>query len=141
MAIGSRLDVSVEPGALAGRYLRSYWQPVFVSSELAVGAAKPLRILGGEYTLYRGESGAAHIVSFRCAHRGTQLSVGFVRGDALQCLYHGWTYRADGACIAQPAEPQPYCEKTPIRSYPTQDYLGFVFAYLGEGDPPELPRF
>lgn len=141
MAIGSDLDVRTGPGTLAGRYLRSYWQPVFVSSELPVGAAKPLHILGEDYTLYRGEGGAAHVVAFRCAHRGTQLSVGFVRGEALQCLYHGWTYAADGTCIAQPAEPKPYCAKTPIRSYPARDYLGFVFAYLGEGEAPELPRF
>lgn len=141
MAIGSDLDVRTGPETLAGRYLRSYWQPVFVSSELRPGAAKPLLILGENYTLYRGESGSPHVVGFRCAHRGTQLSVGFVRGDALQCLYHGWTYAADGTCIAQPAEPKPYCDKTPIRSYPAQDYIGFIFAYLGDGAPPPLPRF
>ena len=28
-----------------------------------------------------------------------------------------------------------------IRSYPVQDYLGLVFAYLGEGEPPPLPHF
>src|SRR5262249_18847212 len=26
-------------------------------------------------------------------------------------------------------------------SYPTREYLGLIFAYLGEGAPPELPRY
>ncbi|HEY7061857.1 MAG TPA: iron-sulfur containing oxygenase, partial [Chloroflexota bacterium] len=25
--------------------------------------------------------------------------------------------------------------------YPTQEYMGLIFAYLGEGDPPPLPRY
>jgi len=28
-----------------------------------------------------------------------------------------------------------------IRSYPTREYLGFIFAYLGEGEPPAFPRY
>jgi 5,5'-dehydrodivanillate O-demethylase oxygenase subunit len=68
------------PGRLAGRYLRSYWQPVFRSEELPAGRAKPIRIMSEDFTLYRGESGTPHVVGFRCAHRGTQLSTGWVEG-------------------------------------------------------------
>jgi 5,5'-dehydrodivanillate O-demethylase len=28
-----------------------------------------------------------------------------------------------------------------IASYPTEEYLGLIFAYLGEGEPPPLPRY
>jgi 5,5'-dehydrodivanillate O-demethylase len=64
------------PGTLAGRYLRSFWQPVHNVRDLAAGRAKPLKIMSEEFTLYRGESGEPHLVAFRCAHRGTQLSTG-----------------------------------------------------------------
>jgi 5,5'-dehydrodivanillate O-demethylase len=40
-----------------------------------------------------------------------------------------------------PAEPHPFCERIRIGSYPTQEYLGLIFAYLGEGEPPPLRRF
>jgi 5,5'-dehydrodivanillate O-demethylase len=82
-----------------------------------------------------------HLVAFRCAHRGTQLSTGWVEGDDLRCFYHGWKYNGDGQCIEQPAEPEPFCNRIKIRSYPIQEYLGLVFAYLGEGEPPPLPRY
>ena len=46
-----------EPGTLAGRYLRSVWQPVYRAKDLAAGEAIPLRIMSEDFTLYRGESG------------------------------------------------------------------------------------
>jgi 5,5'-dehydrodivanillate O-demethylase oxygenase subunit len=129
------------PGTLAGRYLRLFWQPVFISADLPNGRTKPIRIMSEDFTLYRGESGDAHMVAFRCAHRGTQLSTGWVEGDEIRCFYHGWKYGPDGQCIEQPAEPEPFCNRIKIRSYPVQEYLGLIFAYLGEGEPPELPRY
>src|SRR5687768_11017837 len=133
--------VHVGPGTVAGRYLRAFWQPIALASDLKPGRALPLRMFGEDFTIYRGESGAAHLVAFRCAHRGTQLSTGWVEGDELRCFYHGWKYGPDGQCTEQPAEPEPFCDRIRIRSYPVQEYLGIVFAYLGEGEQPALPRY
>ena len=58
-----------------------------------------------DFTLYRGESGSPHCVAFRCAHRGTQLSTGWVEGDELRCFYHGWKYDVDGRCVDLPTMP------------------------------------
>jgi 5,5'-dehydrodivanillate O-demethylase oxygenase subunit len=129
------------PGTLAGRYLRMFWQPVALGEELAAGRAKPIRIMSEDFTLYRGDVGRAHAVAFRCAHRGTQLSTGWVEGDNLRCFYHGWVYGPDGQCVEQPAEPEPFCNRIRIRSYPVEEYLGLIFVYLGEGAPPEFPRY
>src|SRR4029453_17944066 len=57
------------------------------------------------------------------------------------CFYHGWAYGPDGQCVEQPAEPEPFCSRIRIKSYPTREYLGFIFAYLGEGEAPELPQY
>ncbi|MBM2812968.1 MAG: pobA 2 [Chloroflexi bacterium] len=43
--------------------------------------------------------------------------------------------------MEQPGEPDPFCERIRIRGFPTQEYLGLIFAYLGEGEPPSLPRY
>jgi len=129
------------PRTLAGRYMRTFWQPVYRSQDLPPGDVKPIRILGEDLTLYRGESGAAHLVGFRCRHRGAQLSVGWVEQDEIRCFYHGWKYDARGRCTEQPAEPKPFCRDVKIKSYPVQEYLGLIFAFLGEGEPPELERY
>src|SRR5919202_5128287 len=91
------------PGTLAGRFMRRFWQPVYLARELAPGYAKPIKIMSEEFTLYRGEDGAPHVVAFRCAHRGTQLSTGWVEGDCIRCFYHGWKYDGSGQCVEMPA--------------------------------------
>jgi len=130
-----------EPGTLAGRYLRSFWQPVWRAKDLPAGEAVPLRIMSEDSTLYRGETGTPHVVAFRCAHRGTQLSAGWVEGDCLRCFYHGWKYESSGKCVEQPGEDASFKSKIKIRSYPTEEYLGLIFVYFGEGATPPFPRY
>ena len=133
--------VHTGPGTLAGRFMRRFWHPIYRSASLLAGRGVPIRIMSEDFTLYRGESGVPHLLAFRCAHRGTQLSTGWVEGDTLRCFYHGWVYGPDGQCLEQPAEPVPFCQRIKIRSYPTQEYLGLVFAYLGAEESPVLPRY
>ena len=133
--------VHTGPETLAGRFLRRFWQPVACSHELGAGQALPIRILSEDFTLYRGASGTAHLVGNRCAHRGTQLSAGWVEEDCIRCFYHGWKYDGAGQCVEQPAEGESFASKVRIASYPVKEYIGLVFAYLGEGEAPSLPRY
>src|ERR1051325_7895700 len=129
------------PGTLAGRYMRKFWHPVYRAEDLKPGWAKPIKILGEQFTLYRGETGTPHVVDFRCPHRLTQLSVGWVEGDSIRCRVHGWKYDSTGQCTEQPAEKESFAEKIRIRSYPTQEYLKLIFVYFGDGEPPPLPGY
>jgi len=134
--------VSAKPDTTGGKYLRKFWQPVALSREIEAGKAMPLRIMEEKFTLYRGETDTAHVVGYRCAHRATQLSTGWVKDDCIQCMYHGWTYDGDGNCVARPGEkPAGPFERANIPAYPTQEHLGVIFAYFGEGEPPEFPPF
>ncbi|MGH7928781.1 MAG: Rieske 2Fe-2S domain-containing protein, partial [Candidatus Binatia bacterium] len=91
--------ICTAPGTLAGRYMRKFWQPVYRAEDLLPGKAKPIRIMSENFTLYRGSGGTSHVVGFRCAHRGTQLSAGWVEGDSIRCMYHGWLYNSTGQCV------------------------------------------
>lgn len=91
-----------------------FWQPVRLAADLQPGRALPIRIMSEDFTLYRGEArpdlsrlpegvgadgageGRPHLVAFRCAHRGTRLSTGWLEGDNLRCFYHGWAYEGTG---------------------------------------------
>ena len=128
------------PGTLAGRYLRSYWQPVFHADQLGTGRARLVRVMGEEFNLYRDQDGVAHLTQPRCPHRGMLLSAAYIEAGGLRCFYHGWKFDGDGRCVEQPAEPKPFCEKISLRTDPTREYLGLIFAFLGEGEPPAFPR-
>jgi nitrite reductase/ring-hydroxylating ferredoxin subunit len=93
-----------------------------------------------DFTLYRGESGRRSR-RFRCPHRQSTLSVGWVEQDCIRCRFHGWKFDGSGQCVEQPAEKDAFTEKVRIRSCPTEEYLGLIFVYFGEGDAPSLPRY
>jgi 5,5'-dehydrodivanillate O-demethylase len=133
--------VATGPGTLAGSYLRRFWLPIHRAEELRPGEAKPIEIMSERFTLYRGAGGAPHVVGFRCPHRGTQLSTGWVEGDCIRCVYHGWLFNSAGQCTEQPAENTSFASKIRIRGCPTREYLGLIFAYFGEGEAPTFPRF
>jgi 5,5'-dehydrodivanillate O-demethylase len=133
--------VHTGPGTAAGRFMRTFWQPVFVSKDLEPGHAKPIRLMSEDFTLYRGESGRAYVVDFRCAHRQTQLSAGWVEEECIRCFYHGWKYDGTGQCVEIPGEEKSVAERVRLRSYPVEEYLGLIFAYIGAGDPPPMPRY
>lgn len=129
------------PGTIAGKYMRRFWHPVMIASDLANNKAKPLHVLGESFTIYRGGDGIARLTDFRCPHRGTQMNTGTVEGDSLRCGYHGWRFDGTGRCVEQPGEPQPFLDKVSMKSYPVEEYLGLIFCYLGEGEPPPMPRY
>ena len=133
---------SAGPNTSGGRFLRQFWQPVSLSSALPAGRAKPILIMGQQFTLYRGESGLAHVVGHRCAHRSTQLSTGWIKGDCIQCMYHGWTFDGEGQCVERPGEdppgPMPIIR---IPAYPTREHLDLIYVYLGSGEVPAFPPF
>ncbi|MDX1484276.1 MAG: Rieske 2Fe-2S domain-containing protein [Alphaproteobacteria bacterium] len=131
--------VAVGPGSLAGRYLRMFWQPVYLSENLMPGRPVPIHVMAEDFTLYRGESGTPYLVGAHCPHRGLVLSAGRVVGEDIQCFYHGWTFDGCGRCVAQPAEHPGFADRVTIPAYPTREYQGLVFAYLGAGEAPRFP--
>lgn len=141
---GERFDLLTQTGAHTemGRLLRRFWHPVALSRHVAPGSAIPLRVLGEELTLYRGASAKAYLVGGRCAHRRTELHTGWVEGERIRCIYHGWQYDGSGQCTHRPAENDPGLPRCRIPAYPVHEYCGLVFAWLGEAPAPEfdLPR-
>lgn len=81
------------------------WTPVALSADLPAGTVIPARIPAGSIALWRSESGRLSASADRCPHRGMSLSHGFVRGESLSCIYHGWSYAPAGNCIRIPAHP------------------------------------
>lgn len=131
----------IGPGTPAGRYLRTFWHPVVRVRDVPCGRAKPIEILGEKLTVYRSVEGVPHVVDFRCAHRGAQLSLGWVEGDKLRCRYHGWQFDSSGHCVEQPNEEEPFCKKVKIKAYRTREYVGLIFAYFGDGEAPPFRHY
>src|SRR6476620_12799642 len=133
----------VGPGTPCGEYLRRFWQPVAFVSELG-DLPKRIKILGEELVIFKDHSGRVGLLDWRCAHRGTSLEYGLVSERGIRCCYHGWLYDVDGTLLETPGEPADSRVKERLcqPAYPTLEYKGMVFAYMGPRDKkPPFPIF
>jgi phenylpropionate dioxygenase-like ring-hydroxylating dioxygenase large terminal subunit len=85
--------------------MTAVWTPVALSRDLPCLGVMPVCVDGMDVALWRSASGRLAAWSDRCPHRGMRLSHGFVRGEALSCIYHGWSYSSQGNCLRIPAHP------------------------------------
>lgn len=117
----------------------NFWYAAAPSTDLT---DKPLkrRMLGQDFVLYRDTKGVAHCLANTCTHRGGSLGDGKVKGDCIQCPYHGWQFDGDGQCRRIPSlgVNAKIPGRTRIDAYPTVERFGLIFAFLG--DLPESER-
>ncbi len=117
----------------------NFWYPAMQSEELGA-APSHVRMLGMDFALFRDAAGRAHCLANTCVHRGGSLGHGKVKGDCIECPYHGWRFDQDGVCRRIPSIGRD--GKIPARakvdSYPVEEKYGLIFVFLG--DLPEAER-
>lgn len=92
-----------------------------------------VELWGRSIVLYRDTQGRVQAMEDCCPHRLVKLSDGRVVGDRIECMYHGWQFDGDGACVDVPylSEQQklPTCR---IRTYPVRELDGFIWLWPGD---------
>ena len=122
-----------------------FWYPLARSKQLRKAKVMGVSFGGILIVLVRTENGALFALEDRCAHRQVPLHGGLVRGEQLQCGYHGWTYDASGRCVNVPYLDKDKTLPIGVRSYPCREAYGLIFVYPGdpakqEGAPfPDIP--
>jgi phenylpropionate dioxygenase-like ring-hydroxylating dioxygenase large terminal subunit len=137
---------SVEGDAPLARLMRdNYWIPFSRTQALEVGAAPTrVRLFGRNYVAWRAPDGRVGFIDERCPHRGVSMALARVEGCALRCLFHGWLVDVSGKVIDVPTEGDRsalIAERVPVNQYRTVERGGLVWAWLGQGEPPEFPDF
>src|SRR4051812_39351336 len=89
-------------------FLYGLWYVAEVAAALKPGALQRYEILGEPVLLGRTRAGRAFALRDICPHRAAPLSAGKLVGEAgaeaVECPYHGWTFRTgDGACSKVPS--------------------------------------
>lgn len=80
-------------------------RPIGLSRDLPPKRVMRAAVDGCDVVVWRAADGTIAAWNNRCPHRGMALSHGFVRGNTLACLYHGWHYKTSGVCSYIPAHP------------------------------------
>ncbi|HWU60424.1 MAG TPA: Rieske (2Fe-2S) protein [Ensifer sp.] len=121
--------------------IQPIWSPVALSTMVEPSSSTGAVVNGAELVVWRDSSGKAHVWEDRCPHRGMRMSFGFVRGDHLACLYHGWQYDTAGQCRHIPAHPQLEVPQTiRMQTFATAERNGLIWAgATADVDPALLP--
>ena len=91
--------------------------------------------------LGRTHKGEVYALRDICPHRAAPLSAGRLVEDTVECPYHGWRFRTDGACAAIPSlvdEQAMDTTRIRVRRYPAAESQGLVF--VGPGDPARMSK-
>jgi phenylpropionate dioxygenase-like ring-hydroxylating dioxygenase large terminal subunit len=119
----------------------NFWYPVALDKDVTNEAPFRTQIMNLNFVAFRDSEGNARVLSDTCIHRGGSLGKGKIKGDCVECPYHGWQYDGTGKCTTIPALGDK--EKPPARakvdSYPVQEKYGIVFAFLGDLPEDERP--
>lgn len=128
----------VGPGTPMGELFRRYWLPAMLSSELPEPDCPPVRLklLGEELVAFRATSGRIGVLDTYCPHRNANLFWGRNEEEGLRCVYHGWKFSPDGACVDMPNEPpgSRFAERIRQPAYQAEERGGVIWVYMG---PPE----
>jgi phenylpropionate dioxygenase-like ring-hydroxylating dioxygenase large terminal subunit len=133
----------IGPGTPCGEYLRRFWQPVCFADDLR-DLPRRVSLLGEDLIAFRDGRGAVGLLELHCPHRGTSLEFGLLSERGIRCCYHGWLFDVDGTILRTPGEPETSTLKDRLchGAYPTHEYNGIVFAYLGpSAQQPPFPRY
>ncbi len=112
-------------------FLKNCWYVAAWGNE--VGRLSLMRriLLNEPVVLYRRTDGKPVALEDRCCHRHAPLSAGRVRGDNLECGYHGFTYDPSGACVRIPAQDN-IPPDARVRSYPVAERHKLIWIWMGD---------
>jgi phthalate 4,5-dioxygenase oxygenase subunit len=133
----------VEGNAPMGQLMRRQWIAICLIDEVSGPDGTPIkaRILGEDLVVFRDTQGRVGVMDEYCPHRRASLVYGRNEDCGLRCLYHGWKMDVAGNVVDMSSEPagSALVEKVKHRAFPTKEWGGFVWAYMG---PPEhQPEF
>ena len=131
----------IDRGTPMGDYIRRFWMPFLMTSDLPDADGEPVNItLMGETLLaFRNTDGNVGLIQRNCPHRWASLFYGRNEESGIRCSYHGWKFDINGSCVDMPteAEDSNFRDKVQIVSYPVVERGGALWTYMG---PPEFQQ-
>jgi len=120
---------------------REYWYPGVWAKQVGKRKPKMATMLNEDVVFFRSGDGSVAALTDWCPHRNARLSLGVSEfPGTITCPYHGYTFDSTGQCVAGliDSPESPVVAKMKARHFPTQEFKGIVFVWMGETDPVPL---
>lgn len=119
------------------------WHPVAYSHEVSADQPFAAKLLDEALVIWRTADGTPQAMRDLCIHRGTALSLGWVRNDCIVCPYHAWEYDSHGNCVKIPQKAGiTIPTKAKTQCYQCVERYGLIWVALREPiyALPEIPE-
>ncbi|NLB77599.1 MAG: aromatic ring-hydroxylating dioxygenase subunit alpha [Clostridiaceae bacterium] len=83
--------------------INNQWYAILPSKKVKADRIVAVKRMNLELALFRNSKGELGCVVDQCTHRGAALSLGKIKGDCLQCPFHGLEFNKNGQCNFIPA--------------------------------------
>lgn len=113
-------------------FLRNAWYVAAWSREVTEQAPMERTLLGQTTVLFRDSQGTPVALANRCPHRFAPLAGGTIRGDAIECPYHGLRFDRTGQCVHNPHGDGRIPSAARVASYPVAERYGAVWIWMGD---------
>lgn len=122
--------------------IKNQWYAILPSNRVKPHQILAVKRLNLELALFRTSSGKLGCVVDQCSHRGAALSRGKVKGECLQCPFHGLRFDPLGKCQLIPANGRASTEdlsRYHVKQYHVREEHGIIYLWNGESDPVNNP--
>ena len=121
------------------KYVRNVWYPLGWAEDIGRELSRHM-VLEEAIVVYRREDGKIAALQDACPHRLAPLSLGKLKGDTIECGYHGMTFDCSGKCVRIPGQ-EIIPGNAVVRAYPIEEKYGLAWIWMGDpalADPAKL---
>lgn len=111
------------------------WYAILPSKTVRPNQIVGVKRLNMELALFRNEKGEISCVEDQCTHRGAALSKGKVKGDCIQCPFHGLEFDRNGQCTFIPANGKSNSadmSRYHVKHYPVRERNNIIYLWYGD---------
>jgi phenylpropionate dioxygenase-like ring-hydroxylating dioxygenase large terminal subunit len=137
-----RLNDREEGSSVA--YIKNIWYVAAWADEISDNKLLARKLLDVPVFFFRDTGGNPVALLDRCPHRFAPLSMGIIRGNCIECPYHGLRFDSTGECVHNPHGDGRIPARATVPSFPVVERYSAIWLWLGnpeEADPALIPEF
>lgn len=111
------------------KYVKDAWYPIVWADKIGRELSRHV-VLEQPLVVFRREDGGIVALQDACPHRLAPLSLGKLKGDTVECGYHGMTFDCSGKCVRIPGQ-EVIPSNAVVAAYPLEEKYGLVWVWMG----------